>query len=433
MFSRKSSARQSRSRKPRLDNSDESQRKQVAKATHSVNGIQNLQGTIGNHAVNRLISRTQPQRTSQREIGLVVRDIHNLQGSIGNQAINRLVSRAQSGRTIQRETGLAVEETTREFAGSARQIYTKAAAGQMPIADYIRALYANVSLPLILKGNCFPPTWDLKGSAGDLGSFMAKDWAIHLTPNAFTNEKRKLPIVSANQLTVDEAAEITDTLYHESRHAEQYFRMARMMAGRGSTAEEIAKNLQMRKDAAAAAAEVPLTEGAKAEDKGLFDEARDWEAILVTYRSYKEKVGPARNHLLTMFNVVNTKGKALQMGQLKTQWTGYYKDYISVFEKTKSDIEGVDKKIPAETDILKHVSAILLNYKNLEQAFNEIQAADQSTSPFKKEGLMASATKKFLGLCMDGNKICYQAYLAFSHEVDAHAVGGKAKAAFLAG
>ncbi len=41
------------------------------------------------------------------------------------------------------------------------------------------------------------------------------------------------------QLTRDEAADIVDTIFHEARHAEQWYRMAQMRAGRGRTAAQI--------------------------------------------------------------------------------------------------------------------------------------------------------------------------------------------------
>jgi hypothetical protein len=51
---------------------------------------------------------------------------------------------------------------------------------------------------------------------------------------------------------------LVDVVYHESRHAEQNFRMARVKAGEGKTATEIAADLFMPADVAAAAVKRPL-------------------------------------------------------------------------------------------------------------------------------------------------------------------------------
>jgi hypothetical protein len=51
---------------------------------------------------------------------------------------------------------------------------------------------------------------------------------------------------------------LIDTVYHESRHAEQNFRMARIKAGEGKTATEIATDLSLPADIAKAAVKRPL-------------------------------------------------------------------------------------------------------------------------------------------------------------------------------
>lgn len=86
-----------------------------------------------------------------------------------------------------------------------------------------------------------------------------------------------------------EAAELADNLMHESRHCEQYFRVARYLARKGELewpAAQIASRLSIPENAAKTAAANPLTtENATGQE---IKEARAWrEAILEENRTTK--------------------------------------------------------------------------------------------------------------------------------------------------
>ena len=70
-----------------------------------------------------------------------------------------------------------------------------------------------------------------------------------------------LPALSMAQPTRDQAADIADTIYHEARHAEQWFRMAQLRAGQGRTAAQIARELGIERRIADAAVAAPLAAG----------------------------------------------------------------------------------------------------------------------------------------------------------------------------
>jgi hypothetical protein len=63
------------------------------------------------------------------------------------------------------------------------------------------------------------------------------------------------------QPTRDQAAKLVDTVYHEARHAEQWFRMAQMRAGRGLSAAAIAAEMTIPPRVAALAVAAPLERG----------------------------------------------------------------------------------------------------------------------------------------------------------------------------
>ncbi len=63
-----------------------------------------------------------------------------------------------------------------------------------------------------------------------LGQFDFTPWKIELGKPAFERDV----------ITLEEYSDAANTVYHEARHAEQWFSMARMLAGQGKTAAQIA-------------------------------------------------------------------------------------------------------------------------------------------------------------------------------------------------
>lgn len=76
-----------------------------------------------------------------------------------------------------------------------------------------------------------------------LGQFDFETWKIELGKPAFERDV----------ITLEEYADTADTIYHEARHAEQWFSMARMLAGEGKTAAKIAEMMGIPLDIASEA------------------------------------------------------------------------------------------------------------------------------------------------------------------------------------
>ncbi|MEA2292430.1 MAG: hypothetical protein QOE86_69 [Solirubrobacteraceae bacterium] len=90
-----------------------------------------------------------------------------------------------------------------------------------------------------------------KDTGNDAGAFDFATWQMEIG----------LPALSQDQLTRDQAADIVDTIYHEARHAEQWFRMAQLRAGQGRTGAQITTELGIPANIAAAAVAAPLDPG----------------------------------------------------------------------------------------------------------------------------------------------------------------------------
>ena len=106
--------------------------------------------------------------------------------------------------------------------------------------------------------------------AADLGRFDEKDWAFQLNRERFADPSPD---------SIDQAAEgnpgLAQVVYHEARHAEQYFRIARVKAGMKWKANVIAESFGIPERVTKEAARHPLKgEGPEVQ------EAESWEASI---------------------------------------------------------------------------------------------------------------------------------------------------------
>lgn len=151
------------------------------------------------------------------------------------------------------------------------QSYVKAARGVFD--DWVKlkdakgralALVKKVNHELVDAG--VPPVNEVvtKLSGGADGEFDAENWIMLIDKENFSQE------------TIDDqrAAEMVDTVYHEARHAEQSFQMARLEAAHGKSAKDIADEMSIPARIAQAAKNKPLRLGTPeaVEAQGWFDE-----------------------------------------------------------------------------------------------------------------------------------------------------------------
>lgn len=110
----------------------------------------------------------------------------------------------------------------------------------------------------------------------DLGQLDFATWTLDIGREAFDP-------ATADRSAIGDAA---DTVYHESRHAEQWFRIARLQAGKGWKAWTIATKLGIPLKIAKAAVANPLAAGAGAEAT----QASAWyESVYGTGRKQRNK------------------------------------------------------------------------------------------------------------------------------------------------
>jgi hypothetical protein len=88
-------------------------------------------------------------------------------------------------------------------------------------------------------------------NVNNAGSFAFGTWRMAIG-------RRRL---EGDSISEDDARNITDTVYHEARHTEQWFRMAQLRAGQGLSAAAIATELGIPARIATAARALPLARG----------------------------------------------------------------------------------------------------------------------------------------------------------------------------
>ncbi|WP_158104107.1 hypothetical protein, partial [Amycolatopsis pretoriensis] len=166
-----------------------------------------------------------------------------LQEQAGNRAVQRMVTGSR-GPVVQRATGLAAD--VGGFVGGLAGVFdhwsdsgADATSRMKALAAAINAGLARVGVPKI---GLFP---GLAGTGGSvLGTFNPAVWILDVS----------LASLQRPALGTQERAELADTVLHESRHAEQFFRVARLLCARELAAASGKK--KERRDAKTIAASV---------------------------------------------------------------------------------------------------------------------------------------------------------------------------------
>ena len=93
--------------------------------------------------------------------------------------------------------------------------------------------------------------WSWGASGGTQGQFQFHDWTMLLNQEPFSPAAYEAGDVAAH-------ADLLDTVYHEARHSEQWYRMARERCGLGATPEQVVEVMGIPLWVAQAAAADPI-------------------------------------------------------------------------------------------------------------------------------------------------------------------------------
>jgi len=155
-------------------------------------------------------------------------------------------------RTLPRmfRSGLNVEGEAEAFGGEVQAgvidqwaTFDSADARRDALVGLINARLAGIGVPEVT------PAWD--ANENNAGSFNFPTWAMRI------GKKR----LGGDSISLADAKDIADTVYHEARHTEQWFRMAQLRAAQGLSAAGIATELGIEARIAALAKAAPLVRG----------------------------------------------------------------------------------------------------------------------------------------------------------------------------
>jgi hypothetical protein len=176
------------------------------------------------------------------------------------------------------------------------------------------------------------------------GEFRVKDWTLALGKRPF----------SKPSVDDDQAAQMANTVFHETRHAEQMFRIARLMAGRGKKPQEISNQTKILREACDDAAKNPLDttskEGAEAQ---VFCESR---------------YGKGRAHTQKVMNDLdaNTKARAQaesEYGPLSVDPNADPQKVDAAFKKWADAVKKWDESYQAYRELPEEKDAFAVGYK----------------------------------------------------------------------
>lgn len=309
------------------------------------------------------------------------------------------------------DRGLTASKLTTDFAGVVLTYWRNPANKDKPLKDLGEYMLAEVNKSLGSIGS-YPCNNNMSADDDDAGAFVRSTWTIEMNPAKFT----KTGATKVSEITQDDLANLVDTVYHESRHSEQYFRIARIQAGSGKSAAQIKDGVDIPAEVAKAAFEAPMKD--EAPNRAMIKEAGAWEAFTIgKYAGYKGKVASLRDATSALEKVLakhDAKKPRSTWKAMEPKIDAIQKLFDTYFDAKIGAIEKIAKKDLADDVVLKDLKAMKGAWTNLKAE------ADK-----KKPSITTLMTLRYALY-----EARYDAYMDYEHEKDAWAAGGAAGKAF---
>jgi hypothetical protein len=346
-------------------------------------------------------------------------DVLALQRSAGNQAVVQRLGRRQA--MLQRQpAGLREPKPISTYAKEALDYWKEPGNAKKTLQDFANHLFAKANDALKAL-NVWPMLKQFDSNQKTPGQFDGTTWTMGMNDALFVEGRT---VTEVGQLTADEAAQIAGAIYHETRHAEQHFQIARMVAG-ASTAtgnalvQEIMKSTQIPVDPAKAASSQPLAKSSANKDR--LSEATDWQAVTSgPHGRFRNIVVPweleARKAKGLGWDPVRGDQARAWMKQAVTVWGGSARRKV-ITDHLKA-VKAIKSKTGVDRLMLKHLKAIDAQMSKVRAAW----AAFEKQEPKLRPKALLEAFQKFqeksLTPLID---VLHNAYVAFPTEDDAFA------------
>ena len=346
---------------------------------------------------------------------LGVRDVLSLQRSAGNRAV---LAR------LKINTGLRRKSRTDAFGKQAHDYWADPANKEKSLKDFSDFLIGKANEVLKAMGSYdVKPSYVTTGSAS--GTFSRVTWAMEINTSQFSS---RAGVAKVSDLTLDEAAEIADTIYHEIRHSEQYFRIARIRAAESKKtgvdiAKEIEKDMSIPPAVAQAAAAAPMKAGK--DNVYRIAEAKDWESITIgLHAEYKgiintwvDEAWAARDAALAVdaTNLTATKGKiSAHVSSWKTS-----NSRSKFVDSHLTKVEAIADKSRMDKLVVRNLKAIKAALVKINSAWKHVEdnwASDDDAAKLRRLRAMRAPLREL------GDAV-YHAYRDHLHEKDAWETG----------
>ena len=180
---------------------------------------------------------------------------------------------------------------------------------------------------------------------------------------SFSTWKLKLgkPRFEVAAISDAQATAAADDVYHESRHAEQWFRMGRLLAGKGKTATQIKTELGIPAAAAADAKKAPLTA-----DGGEKTEAQSWyDSVYGANAAHRVAVFAARERLRPPYVAASAEYDRVVANPRSTakQKSDAYAAYLAAYNAYQDGYYKKYRALPEEADAWKLGDSVSTAYK----------------------------------------------------------------------
>jgi hypothetical protein len=353
-----------------------------------------------------------------------------LQRRVGNRAVRRTLARAPT---------LNDSAPRGTFTADALKYYNDPANKAKGIGEYAQYLATQANVPLKALG--VPEMKiDYDARAPQPGAFWHDKWKIVMNTVLWSQSRRAQKL---QDLTVDEAADAAALVYHEARHAEQRFRVARMAAAdskAGTTdkiADEIMKTMEIKeRSVALAAAGNPLAKSTA--NAALRDEAQDWrEMTLGKHKPYREVVYDWEQELLgAMGKIDQIMAKPIEIDSAKDKLGPIVKGWQASATRAKfipkhaRTVKAIKTKSAGDKDVERNVKAIQAAMKKLSDDWAAIEKGWRGWSLNEK----LTKIREFKATPLYALYMAvHTGYMDEAHEKDAFATGDPVKALFKAG
>jgi hypothetical protein len=390
--------------------------------TPTQHAVLDLQRTVGNAATTALIQRSTPQHR-QAAAPVLARPI--------------VVARDA-------DFGLRSKAEISGYAGPAADFWK--ANPTLTLQDFGLHLVDEVNKELVGNGVPPLPTPNLTASRRNAGGFAQSSWTVQLD----LARTAQAPLTSKiGTLAPDRVAEVAGVCFHEARHAEQVFTVARVVAGEGKDAKAIAAEVGIPEWVAKAAlgAKGPMP------GKAALADVKQWRAIGQTgkhsdYWTWNEDFrGFAANVVAALPSpspsaVDKVIAAREDFAKTLAEWQ---KDTLPFLDKKIDALTKLKRPDAADTIVLRDVRKIQAAVRRVVQQDSKLAAeitrfrarrantrkpitvpqAAEIQSTFELDWLGLEIAVRQLSITADA------AYESYPHEADAYATGKSVQKAFL--